>query len=116
MANIICSVALGKHYQHNETDFVSLVNAYHSIQDNIIKSSVTDFFPFLRYLPGDILKKKVVLKNIEHFRGLMDSYVQEHKMTFDSNNLRDFVDCYINELRHGDKIFDKLTGKYKYFS
>ena len=112
ISNVICSIVLGKHYDHDDKDFVKLITLFHANQEHIVKAIVSELFPFLRILPGDIFKRKLILKNADRFFGLMDSYIQEHKNTFDENNIRDFIDCYINELRHGDRASSNFTGSF----
>jgi hypothetical protein len=65
------------------------------------------FLPFLR-------KIKPSLADVNAFNGfkpiknLLDATIKEHRETFDSENIRDFIDAYIQEIK---VIKSKFNGR-----
>ena len=112
ISNVICSIALGKHYEHNDPEFKQLLDMFQANLRVVHVASLTEVFPFLRLIPGDVFKRKKLLDNVQCFKNVMATYVTEHKRTFDENNLRDFIDCYIKELQHGQNQSHHFTGNY----
>lgn len=39
--------------------------------------------------------------------------VREHEATFDPENIRDFVDMYIETKRKGSRMHDTISGRYE---
>ena len=82
--------------------------------DSIIKyglyACLPDLFPFIKNVPGDFFKRKLLLRNIQSNLETLGTYIDEHKQTYDENNIRDFIDCYIKELRSDKKKSKFFTG------
>ena len=110
ISNVICSIALGKQYEHNDPEFKQLLEMFQANLKIIDLASLTVVFPFLKFIPGDLFKTKLLHNNIKCFKNMMATYVTEHKRTFDENNLRDFIDCYIKELQNEKNKSINFTG------
>lgn len=111
VSNVICSIALGKHFEHNDPDFVVLIELVRTTMKTINDAAMSEVFPFVKYIPGDRFNRKTMLDGVQHLLDLMADIVDEHKKTYDENNIRDFVDCYIKELATSNS--ETFTGDCK---
>ena len=66
------------------------------------------YLPFLQYLPSDPLDTKSIIKSVSKMEEHFSRELQEHKESFEENNMRDVFDRLIyhqyNETGH-DKFF-----------
>ena len=77
------------------------------VENVLTSSSPLGLLPTL--LPNPKIASLPILKNLngfENFKNCMDSmddlikpYIEQHKKTFDPNDLRDFIDVYIAEMK-----------------
>ena len=71
-----------------------------------------DYIPQIQYLPGNINAKNKIAKNREEMFDFYREVIDEHKKTFDSANIRDLVDAYLDEIANAtaegrdDELFD----------
>ena len=111
LSNVICNLTLGKRFDHNDPDFKTLLAGFQTNFKHLNKMEFVEIFPVVKYLPGDIFKRKEMLTNAQNFLDLMMSYVNEHKRVFDDNNIHDFMDCYIKELKKRNAPSPLFNGK-----
>ncbi|XP_069129905.1 cytochrome P450 2J6-like [Argopecten irradians] len=97
VSNIICSIAFGQRYDHDEEEFKRLL---HLLDQELVlstKASIAIFFPFLRYLPGDVTHLEATVKNSEKIQSYLQSQIDQHRATFDEENTKDFIDAFLKE-------------------
>lgn len=58
-----------------------------------------DYIPQVQYLPGSINAKNKIAKNRQEMFDFYREVIDEHKRTFDANNIRDIVDTYLEEIQ-----------------
>lgn len=109
VANVICSMAFGQRFEHDDPKFLKLM---HVLDENMARMGpALAIFPFLRYIPGDPFQFKVVLKNLETYRAFFKEFIDEHKETFDENNIRDYIDAFLVEMNlHKEEPDNTFTG------
>ncbi|XP_034046108.1 cytochrome P450 2K1-like isoform X1 [Thalassophryne amazonica] len=93
-SNIICSIMFGSRFDYNdpvfkETVWVSTDNLKHVGTAEI---QLYNMFPWLGSL---ISKRKVVLQNVEKILATMNSSIQNLKATFNADECRGLVDCFL---------------------
>ena len=111
-ANVTCSVSFGKRYDYDDKDFIRLTSSISEIASNSSLVGLTMFLPFLQYLPGDPLKLKDNLNSMSKIEDHCREKLNEHKETFQENDIRDVLDSLISRQKAGhghDKVF---TGKF----
>ncbi|XP_067839176.1 cytochrome P450 1D1 isoform X2 [Heptranchias perlo] len=89
VANVICGLCFGKRYDHNDEEFLSMVQANHKIMRTFASGNIADFLPFFRYLPSPSLKFADKLNKF------MINSIEEHYTSFDQNCVRDITDVFI---------------------
>jgi 26-hydroxylase len=68
------------------------------------------------FFGAKILNFKIFLKNLKEISGFYQSIVDEHKKSFDPNNIRDIIDGYILEIQNAkeegrsEKLFNGKNG------
>ncbi|XP_069129908.1 cytochrome P450 2J6-like [Argopecten irradians] len=102
VSNIICSIAFGERYDHDEEEFKNLLHMLDQVFVLIAKASVINFFPFLRFLPGDVTHFKAAVGTLERIKVYLQDRIDQHRATFDEDNVRDFIDAFLKaELAQG---------------
>ncbi|XP_062621583.1 cytochrome P450 2H1-like [Saccostrea cucullata] len=99
VSNIMCSINFGERFEHSDKYFTLLIKL---INENVSNGNIMilgSILPFLRYVPGDPLKLKKVLKNVDLVEEHLYKIVIDHKESFDENNLRDFIDAYLKKMK-----------------
>ncbi|XP_060063661.1 cytochrome P450 2J6-like [Ylistrum balloti] len=97
VSNIICSISFGERYAHEDKTFKELMLM---IDDHVMlltKSAITNFFPVLRYLPGDVTHIEEMSRNYDNIKSAMQQQIDRHRATFQSGNIRDLIDAFIEE-------------------
>ncbi|XP_023564605.1 cytochrome P450 2C5-like isoform X2 [Octodon degus] len=97
--NVICSIIFHNRFDYNNQDFLALARR---INENVkLLSSpwmqVYNSFPaFIDYLPGS---HKIFCKNMDFMNSYFMEKIKEHKESLDVNNPRDFIDCFLIEMK-----------------
>ncbi|XP_076802912.1 cytochrome P450 2U1-like [Clavelina lepadiformis] len=112
-ANSTCVVLMGCGYPYDHPTFEAILS-------NLPEGLAAVTIPFLRHFPPFRKPYQRVLKKVETLRGIIKDVVEEHKVAFNHENVRDFIDYYLIEMktnREGFKeeqlhqyIMDLLVG------
>ena len=104
LANIICDVTLGKRFDWNDKDFLTILDSIHITASNANTLGLLTVFPFLAKLPGDPFRgQESLTQNLILERSVSKS-VQEHLQTYDETHIRDFIDAYVREIKREGKV------------
>lgn len=101
--NIMCAMVFGKRFEHTDPKFVKILNA---LEENLKANGfvgLLNFIPSLKYIPGDLFNVNRTMKNVKYVEDRLQELIDEHHETFDENNIRDYVDAFIKEMRSQDK-------------
>lgn len=101
--NIMCAMVFGKRFEHTDPKFVKILNA---LEENLKVNGfvgLLNFIPSLKYIPGDLFNVNRTMKNVKYVEDRLQELIDEHHETFDENNIRDYVDAFIKEMRSQDK-------------
>ncbi|XP_066279166.1 uncharacterized protein [Branchiostoma lanceolatum] len=101
VGNVICSIVLGKRFEYEDKKFEKIMEAFdQNLGAEQQLSAVVNFFPWTRHIP--VVKKaiKLVKENVENCMATMREDIAEHKASFDPNDIRDFIDTFLLEMRN----------------
>ncbi|XP_041357822.1 cytochrome P450 2J6-like [Gigantopelta aegis] len=108
VSNIISSIVFGKRFEYKDPMFIKFVKI---VEENVLIPPVLHFFPFLRFLPGDMFNIKHMMRGMEAIEHeLFESSVREHTVHYDENNTDDFISAYIKEMKHKERLGDTSSS------
>lgn len=81
VANVVCALCFGRRYDHNDKEFLTIVNINNEVLKLFAAGNLADFFPMFRYFPSPSLRKLV--QYIHRMNGFMERRIEEHINTFD---------------------------------
>ena len=104
VSNIICSVCFGQRFSYKDREFQELLDIINEFFKLNVFSSPINFYPTLRFLPGDLFGlKNIELKNDKMYNWINIQFERQLK-THDPENLRNFVDlCLVKEKEGYDR-------------
>lgn len=115
VSNVICSIVFGRRFQHGSHRFEDMLIL---LDQNFKLAGLTGLvglFPFLRFLPGDMFGVKRLLKNTKDIRQFFVDQIQSHRVAFDEDDIRDFIDAFLKEERkHLGNASSIFTGNLWY--
>ncbi|XP_071092816.1 cytochrome P450 2J4-like [Haliotis cracherodii] len=100
-SNIICNIIFGSRFEYEDAQFQKMVRLLNDVFQRPGLFQICNAFPILRFVPHF---KKGLVDNIEAFDRLaqfVSDIVTDHESTYDRDNIRDFIDMFI-EFRDED--------------
>ncbi|XP_044515039.1 cytochrome P450 1A2 [Gracilinanus agilis] len=90
VANVISAMCFGQRYDNHENpEFMNLINASHEFVESATSGNPVDFFPILRYIPNPQLQR---FKDFnQRFLKFLQKTIHEHHKAFDQNNIQDIT-------------------------
>ncbi|XP_077999480.1 cytochrome P450 2U1-like [Glandiceps talaboti] len=116
IANILCSVAFGSRYDYSDTQFLTLLHVITRFCEIGTTASAVNFFPWLKYMPCGPIKE--VFTNNEIMTRYVKRVINEHQETINYDQLRDFIDTYLDEIRKQNNNAtkeDSFTEEYLFY-
>ncbi|XP_054974987.1 cytochrome P450 2C19-like isoform X1 [Sorex araneus] len=113
--NVICSVIFQHRFDYRDPHFLSLMEKFNEnfrILNSLWLQLCNTFPVLIDYFPGSHNK---VIKNTEFFKNYVLEKTKEHQASLDTNNPRDFIDCFLikmQEEKHDKDLeftFENLT-------
>ncbi|XP_023243812.1 cytochrome P450 2F2-like [Centruroides sculpturatus] len=106
VSNVIGSLVFGRRLEYNSKERKLLDHGLKTLGKFIGKNSFLIFIPWLRPLVRhfSFFNYKEAVTAMNNVTTFVKQEIQEHEMTLDSNNIRDYIDGYLTELksRNGD--------------
>lgn len=99
MSNIVMSISIGRRFDYEDPEFKTFIGYLNENVKNVAVAGVLNFMPFLAKLPGDLFKGKKTKLNIDATMNFLRNKIKEHEESFDENNIRDFIDIYLKEMK-----------------
>ncbi len=97
VSNVICSVVFGKQYSYDDPEFRELLG----IAERHIRlagaGGAQAFVKALQYLPTKTNRE--LIKNADRMEAFTQKQIDEHRAKFDPDNVRDYTDVYLQEIR-----------------
>ncbi|XP_019642651.1 PREDICTED: cytochrome P450 2U1-like [Branchiostoma belcheri] len=119
VSNIICSIVFGHRFEYGDPDFLRLMSLLNTVVE--ARPSVGDrlimIHPVFRHLPlgnGRFAGKRS--KGVEMlltFQEFCKEQIENHRQTFDPNDIRDFIDAFLLEQQRpqDEKARENFTDK-----
>ncbi|XP_019623298.1 PREDICTED: cytochrome P450 2J1-like [Branchiostoma belcheri] len=100
VGNVICSIVLGKRFEYDDEKLEKIMRAFDQNTGDQRLSRMADFFPWARHIP--VIKRAVAkyVKDVERCVGIFREDIAAHKETFDPNDIRDFIDTFLLEMKN----------------
>ena len=109
ISNVICSLAFGRHYDHDDErlhKLLAMINAEFATSGGLM-----NIVPALRHIPGDPFGAKIRIERMQKVLNFLREIVDEHRNTFDEENIRDYIDAFLAEQKRQADITDStFTG------
>ncbi|ODM88681.1 Methyl farnesoate epoxidase [Orchesella cincta] len=98
--NALWSVVSCQRFQHDDPQLMKLVNnTSKAVQDIFEKGGLIAFIPWLRHIMPEMSGYKGFRETMDENRKWFEEIVEEHKKTYQEDNLRDFIDVYLAEVK-----------------
>ncbi|XP_070764842.1 cytochrome P450 2J2-like [Enoplosus armatus] len=111
VSNIICSLVFGHRFEYSDEKFMKLMKWFDKglqIEASIWAQLYNSFPLLMRRLPGPHQTVQHIWNNTKDF---VRVELKEHKQNWDPSDLRDYIDCYLNEIQmskgQADNTFDE---------
>ncbi|XP_066270896.1 cytochrome P450 2D4-like [Branchiostoma lanceolatum] len=105
VCNIICSIVFGDRFEYGDPDFLRLIRLLNTTFEG--KETVIDHLSAIhtvfRHL--DFSGTSLVGKAVKMFQALQEfcgEQIEKHRMTFDPNDIRDFIDAFLLEQQRAE--------------
>ncbi|XP_038058682.1 cytochrome P450 2J6-like [Patiria miniata] len=119
VSNVICSVVFGKRYEYTDKEFERLLFLLARNFELLGSGGAINYFPELRHVP--FLPTSEIVSNFKEIREFLLKVIDKHRAAFDADDLRDFIDVYLVEVKnnqakddigeeHGYLTDDNLVG------
>ncbi|XP_075119639.1 cytochrome P450 1A1-like [Leptodactylus fuscus] len=111
VANVVCALCFGNRNNHNDKEFLRIIEINNDVQKASGAGLLADFIPIFKFLPSKELKE--LKKFVQSFNDFIAKSVQEHYASHDENNIRDITDALIKLCNDKDKTdkCDKLSNE-----
>ncbi|XP_059161802.1 cytochrome P450 2U1-like [Physella acuta] len=107
VSNIICSIVIGERFEYSDPKFQNLLQDVATIMKNLQMNSFLNFFPFLRFVPGDPFKGAETVKAISQVCGFAKDYVDRYSCESDSSyEHENFIAAY-----KAEKVRKQIHGE-----
>ncbi|XP_072019665.1 cytochrome P450 2J4-like [Amphiura filiformis] len=105
VANVICSISFGNRYDYDDPEFRRLLDYIKGFMKKLAGPSLVAVFPRLWFTP----LYKSLRKQNDEMRTFLQEVVEQHKDTFDVNDIRDIIDVHLqNNDEEGGTAEQKL--------
>lgn len=120
--NCLLRILVGKRLDLNKQEDLEILESITKVLKSFGPSNIKQRFGiYLRHYTGiETTMIRTLIKEFKFVFGLLDSYFEAHEATFDADNLKDYTDCYIKEIRAAKKenqtqsSFHNEAGKMNY--
>jgi hypothetical protein len=113
--NTVSSIVLGKRFDYSDAQFKHFIHLVEEMLKVNGIAGILNFFPILRFLPGDPFKYKLAIQRIQDILDFVKEMVSEHVEHFDENNIHDFTAAYLQQIakvRQLCKTDSSFHGKF----
>ncbi|KAL3875531.1 hypothetical protein ACJMK2_033475 [Sinanodonta woodiana] len=111
VSNVVNSMVFGGHFNHGDSRFAKMMKMLDENFESTGPNNVVAFFPFLRYLPGDLFHVKRTLINVKCLEEFIGELIDMHDEHFDENKMEDFIDAFLLEMKNNQERQDSTFTK-----
>ncbi|XP_078670781.1 cytochrome P450 2U1-like isoform X2 [Branchiostoma floridae x Branchiostoma belcheri] len=99
-SNIICSIVFGKRFEYGDSEFLRLGHLISELANATPgKDILINIHPVFRHLPFGSPEHEKIARNFPRLQEFCGEQIVQHRVTFDPNNIRDFIDAFLLEQR-----------------
>ncbi|XP_055683640.1 cytochrome P450 18a1 [Lutzomyia longipalpis] len=98
VSNVICNIMMSVRFSLDDPKFQRFTWLIEEGMRLFGEITTVDYIPPIQYLPGNLTAKNKIAKNRKEMFQFYREVIDEHKSTFDANNIRDLVDMYLAEI------------------
>jgi cytochrome P450 len=110
VSNIICAIIVGQRFEYDDPFFVNFMHIFNEQVRLLAQTGPLQWFHWLRFLPGDYFNGKKIQKNQETLVNYFsDRYIKESAQTLDENNVDNFINAYLIEMKKKEKNGESTT-------
>ncbi|XP_063420227.1 cytochrome P450 2C31-like [Mytilus trossulus] len=103
ISNNVMSITVGRRFDYDDPKFQQFVYLLNENAKNSALVGPLNFAPFLRKIPGDPFGAKQISNNVRETFKFFRTEINEHEKTLDTDNLRDFIDIYLKEIKNQEE-------------
>ncbi|XP_071516546.1 methyl farnesoate epoxidase-like [Panulirus ornatus] len=97
--NIMWALMGGTRFGHKDKELQELVSTLNKMfRAGDVTGGLVSSFPALRYLMSEDSEFNTLFAAALRIRQFLENAIEEHKNTIEADNVRDFIDIYINEI------------------
>ncbi|XP_062572251.1 cytochrome P450 2B4-like [Saccostrea cucullata] len=112
VSNVICSLLFGKRFNYEDARFKRLIYLLNKIVSTSSTSSVQFLFPWLRHLQTIFRSSREGKELFMALNTFIKEMIEEHKLNFDENNIKDYIDAFLLEQKQrGNEIDTTFTDE-----
>ena len=113
--NVLWNIVAGKRYDISNSQDLELVmrinRFFAQFGTHQLYLILYKFFP--KFILNKTPRAKLFKSEFSEFFKLAETELKEHLSTYDPQNMRDFVDCYIREMKRAEAEDDQTSSFYK---
>lgn len=98
VSNVICNLLMSVRFTKDDPTFKRFTFLIEEGMKLFGKIHTIDYIPITQYFPSTQTAKHQISQNRKEMFIFYKEVIEEHRRTFDSNNLRDLVDTYLYEI------------------
>lgn len=106
VSNVICNIMMSVRFSIDDPRFRRFIYLIEEGMRLFGEITTVDYIPTVQYLPGKLNARNKIANNRKEMMQFYQEVIDDHKRTFDSNNIRDLVDMYLAEIEKA-----KLEGR-----
>lgn len=97
ISNIVCSIILGHRYDYDDKEFNRIMELTNYSLSQAKRISLSNYMPWLRFLPGDFFRCKIIKVKVKEFCKLFaDNYVNDDEEIVEKPN--SLISAYFLEI------------------
>ncbi|XP_078699617.1 cytochrome P450 2D6-like isoform X2 [Branchiostoma floridae x Branchiostoma belcheri] len=104
VANVICSMVMGKRYDYQDETFRELAEAVVTIMAGLGGGQIISVFPVLRFVPVVNRAGINALEEVPKVLNVLREEMSRHRENLDRENPRDFLDFCLLEVEKQEKV------------
>lgn len=99
LSNNVMSITIGRRFDYDDPTFKYFVHLLIDNANNSAFAGPLNFAPFLKKIPGDPFGARRISNNVRQTFEFFRKEIKEHEISLDENEVRDFIDAYLKEIK-----------------
>ncbi|XP_076802018.1 cytochrome P450 2U1-like [Clavelina lepadiformis] len=105
ISNNICDVILGKRFDYDDKHFEEVMHQLLSpFEDQLMAFTIliSKVAPWLAKIPPMSFLVSRIFSKLRFVHEFLQNIIDEHEQSYDKENMRDFIDTFLKEMKKGD--------------